>query len=123
MIRLVGIQRSEDAQQEFLLLQNQGSMRQLLRGHGILSENAIDCGALSAAWYQFPDDVFIPSGAFVMLRTGRGDGRWSRTKDGALIYLCFMNRDSSIWNETQDPLHVTHIQHTYKDCKETVLLR
>jgi hypothetical protein len=41
MIRIVGIERSSDAQNEFILLQNQGHMRAHLRGHAIIADKCL----------------------------------------------------------------------------------
>ena len=41
MIRIVGIQRAERPEEEFVLLQNQGGMRLNLRGHVILTDAAV----------------------------------------------------------------------------------
>lgn len=123
MIRLVGVSRSEQVAEEFVLLQNQGTMRQHLRGHAVVSETSLENGGMGQAWHLFADDEYIQSGCFVMLRSGTGAPRWSRTKDGAMIYITFMNRISPVWAGLPDPLHVMAIQHSYREARESVTVR
>lgn len=115
LIRIVGIQRSEAPNSEFVLLQNQGSRRVSLRGHAVLSEGAISTGDLSVGAHCFSEDEPIASGMYVMLVTGCGENRWGRTKDGATIYVCHMNRSKPIWHHFPGPLHVLAPQHTFTD--------
>jgi hypothetical protein len=72
VIRIVGLQRNESTTQEFILLQNQGSLRLSLRGHVIVSDAAIENSDLSFAAHAFNDDVQVPPGMYVLLSTGRG---------------------------------------------------
>lgn len=83
MIRIVGIQRSHFPQDEFVLLQNQGAIRLALRGHLLMTEEAIGRLSEKAAVHSFSDEAYIPAGAYVILKSGYGDPRWARTKDGA----------------------------------------
>lgn len=124
MIRIVGIKRCESPESEFILLQNQGGRRLPLRGHGVVSETALTTGDLSVAAHVMNEDELIPSGFFVMLVTGKGESRWSRTKDGAHVYMAFMNRPHSVWHNYPGPLHVFSTQHTYVErTSEPLLLR
>lgn len=123
VIRIVGLQRNESVAQEFVLLQNQGSLRLNLRGHIVVSENAITESDLTQAAHAFSDDVLIPPGMYVLLITGNGQSRWARTKDGALVYYAFMNRDSSVWNRYSCPVHLLCTQHTYSERPPALLLR
>jgi hypothetical protein len=111
MIRIVGIQRSEDPDREFVLLQNQGSRRVTLRGHGIVSEEAIETDGDAAFFLK--DDVLIPPGLYVLLKTGCGQNRWGRTKDGTNVYFCHMNRLEPVWMRVRGPVHVLAMQHSY----------
>lgn len=117
MIRIVGVQRSDRPEHEFVLLQNQGAMRACLRGHLILSERALGSGRLDLGSYLFNSDEPIPTAAYVMLRTGHGESRWIRSKDGALVYTLFAGLDRSLWS-TADSLHVLNTQHTYVERRE-----
>lgn len=115
MIRIVGIQRSEETSNEFILLQNQGSRRLTLRGHAVISEGALSTGDLSVGAHCFTEDEQLNSGMYVMLITGNGENRWGRTKDGATIYLCYMNRPRPIWLNFPGAVHVLAPQHTYTE--------
>jgi len=122
MIRIIGIQRHEDAQQEFVLLQNQGSMRVQLRGHVITSDAMID-HQVQNGLHIFGDDATIPPGMYVLLRTGQGQPKWGRTKEGALVFHAFMNRSHPVWIEGSGPLHLLAIQHSYTDRPATLSVR
>lgn len=113
MIRIVGLQRNELSTQEFVLLQNQGSLRLSLRGHMIVSDAAIETADLSFAAHVFNDDVQVPPGMYVLLATGRGCPRWTKTKEGALVYYAYMNRDSCVWDRVAGPLHILSTQHSF----------
>lgn len=115
MIRIVGLQRNESTAQEFVLLQNQGSLRLSLRGHLIVSDAAIESADLSFAAHAFNDDVQVPPGMYILLATGRGAPRWTRTKEGALVYYAYMNRDTAVWDRVAGPLHILNTQHTFAE--------
>ncbi len=123
MIRIVGLQRNESAAQEFVLLQNQGSLRLNLRGHLVLSEVAIDEGDLTNAAHIFNDEALIPPGMYVLLFTGAGTPRWARTKDGALVYYAFMNRSQPVWERCTGPVHLLSTQHSFSERPPALLLR
>lgn len=120
MIRIVGIQRSPDPYCEFILLQNQGSLREHLRGHALLREDALE-GRDAADMHIFTEDVIIPPGVYVLLHTGRGVSRWARSRDGALIYVAFMDRAESAWWGYSGPIHVLAPQHTYTERRESLV--
>lgn len=123
MIRIVGLQRNESVAQEFVLLQNQGALRLNLRGHLVVSETALDEGDLGHAAHVFADDVLIPPGMYVLLFSGKGVSRWARTRDGALVYYAFMNRDAAVWDRSNGPLHLLCTQHTFSERPPALLLR
>lgn len=123
MLRIVGLQRSETADYEFLLLQNQGSMRIQLKGHAILSESAVRSGDLSMGAHAFADDVFVAPGFYVVLTTGPGIPRWARTKDGAHVYHAYMFADAPVWSRVELPLHTMGSQHVYAERTEPLLVR
>lgn len=123
MLRIVGLQRSETADHEFLLLQNQGSMRIHLKGHAILSEGAVLTGDLSMGAYAFPDDVYVAPGLFVVLTTGAGNPRWARTRDGAHVYHAYMFKENPVWSRVELPLHTLGVQHVYCERTEPLLVR
>jgi len=121
MIRIVGIQRSPDPAAEFALLQNQGGLRLSLRGHAILREDALEAGDASRDMHFFTDEVIIPPGVYVLLHTGVGMPRWARSRDGALMYVAFMNREESAWHDCHGPIHVLATQHTFTERREALL--
>jgi hypothetical protein len=123
VIRIVGLQRSESTAQEFVLLQNQGSLRLSLKGHLVVSEAAIQASDLSFAAHAFSDDVQVPPGMYILLATGRGQPRWTKTKEGALVYYAYMNRDTCVWEQAAGPLHILSPQHTYTERQAPLLLR
>ncbi len=123
MIRIVGLQRNESASQEFVLLQNQGSLRLNLRGHLVVSDAAIENSDLSFAAHAFNDDVQVPPGMYVLLSTGRGTPRWTRTREGSLVYYAFMNRDACVWDRIVGPVHVLHPHHTFTERAPALMLR
>ncbi len=123
MIRIIGVQRNQTPNSEFILLQNQGSMRINIRGHAIVSDLSIDSIAGLANGHVFHDDIGVPPGMYVLLRTGFGEPRWGRTKEGALVYHAFMNRDQSVWGEGCGPIHVLSIQHSYVERPTPISIR
>jgi len=113
MLRIVGVERNSDSAQEFILLQNQGTMRVNLRGHGVVADEVLDVSGGAPGMYLFSDDVFIPSGAYVFLATGTTESRWQRTRDGNNIYRTSMQRPNSVWHHVPGTLHVLQIQHSF----------
>ena len=122
MLRIVGIQRHDVPEREFVLLQNQGSMRASLRGHVLLSESALETADLSFGAHAFTDDALIPPGMFVLLFSGSGEPKWGKTKDGMIVFHAYMNRPHTMWSRTSGPLHLLQRQHTYSEPKEPALL-
>jgi hypothetical protein len=123
MIRIVGIQRSNQPSEEFVILQNQGSLRIQLRGHVLVSELAVASGSFSAGAFIFSDDALIPAGMFVLLATGEGESRWARSKDGSLVFHTYMNRSEAVWEHTSNPIHLMNLQHSYTERPVGLLLR
>ena len=123
MIRIVGIQRNEVPEREFVLLQNQGSMRLNLRGHLVMSQSAIEGADLTMTAHAFADDVLVPPGMFVLLSTGYGEPRWAKTKDQQLVYYAFMGRAHTVWDRCSGPIHVLGTQHTFTERSPAMLLR
>jgi hypothetical protein len=117
MIRVIGIQRAETPAQEFVLLQNQGSMRTSLRGHVLMAESALAASGQGAALHAFADEVMIPAGMYVILGSGCGVPRWGRTKEGGLLYFAYMGRDRSVWTEL-GPLHLLNTHHSFVERRE-----
>lgn len=104
-------------------MQNQGGLRINLRGHLVVSDQSIASGDLCTGAHAFNDEALIPPGMYVLLFTGHGESRWARTKDSALVYYCYMNRDASVWESQTGALHVLATQHTYTERPPALLLR
>ena len=113
MIRIVGVQRNECPEQEFVLFQNQGTLRECLRGHVVLSEAALECGEKLGLSHVFRDEELIPSGMYVILYSGKGKPRWARTKENALVFFTYMEREESVWQNCPGPLHLLVKQHSF----------
>lgn len=113
MIRIVGVQRSDNIGQEFVLLQNQGSMRVNLRGHAVFAEGAINDGPNSAAWHVFSEDEHIMPGQYVLLRTCPVARHWTTTTEGQRVYHTSMGRLSSVWQHVPGSIHLLAPQHSF----------
>jgi hypothetical protein len=122
MLRIIGLQRADHAEQEFILLQNQGSMRVTLRGHSVLGEAAFVHGDLAGNGYAFSEDIQVPPGQYVILFTGTGISRWTKTKDNHMVYHVYMGRRAPFWSAQPLPLHLLAPQHTYTERAEPALL-
>lgn len=120
MLRIVGVQRSENPQEEFVLLQNQGHMRVSLHGHLLVAECAYQGVPLNRCAFAFSDDEFIPPSLFVILSTACGQPHWGRTKDGSYVFYTFMNRTAGFWNQCSLPLHILAPHHTFVDRSDRV---
>lgn len=114
MLRIVGIQRSNNVLEEFILLQNHSSMRMKLRGHVLMSEAYLSHYALNGI-LAFTDEELIHPGAFVLVHTGTGINRWAKTKQGALVYVCFAGSHQPLWNNAPGPIHILCTQHSYEE--------
>ncbi len=114
MLRIVGIQRSENVHEEFVLLQNHSSLRMKLRGHVIMSDAYLNHYALNGLCV-FTDEELIHPGAFVLVYSGTGINRWGKTKQGALVYICFAGSHQPIWQSAPGPIHILSTQHTYEE--------
>lgn len=122
MLRIVGVNRTEIVEKEFLLLQNHGSLRVSLRGHVVVAEGAVERGDLSESAHVFSDDESIPPGLYVLLSTGEGLAHWGKTKDGAQVYHAYAGRSSPLWACCDGPVHILSPCHSYVE-REPLLLR
>jgi hypothetical protein len=120
VIRIVGLQRSSSPQSEFILLQNQGALRLNLRGHMVMSESALSSDDLGDAVHLFRDDVVMGPGHYVLLITGCGQARWTKTKEQQLVYHTYMDREASVWTHEAGPMHILSAHHSYVDRREIV---
>lgn len=117
MIRIVGVQRDESEGREFVLLQNQGSMRTNLRGHAVVADCALDAGDVTGV-HLFADDVDVPPGQYVVLRTCPGEGHWADTGEGARVFHAYMGRHRAVWIDRPGPIRLLAPQHSY--CERSV---
>lgn len=112
MIRIVGVQRSSDVAEEFVLLQNQGSMRVNLRGHALISESSLRNADCASAIFV-TDDVDLMPGQYALIRTCSGNARWSHTPEGYHIFYSYAGKTESLWSCSRDTIHILSTQHSY----------
>ena len=122
MIRIVGVQRSDRVGQEFVLLQNQGSMRARLRGHAVVAEVALEDSEPLRAFHFFAEDADVLPGQYVLLRTCPGEPHTGRTTDGHQIFYAYMNRMTPVWNEARGAVHVLGTLHSHVERNCELLL-
>ena len=122
MIRIVGVQRSPNPAQEFVLLQNQGGLRLNLRGHVVMGDCEMHRSEHGEFMHVFRDEVQVPPGAFVLLHTGHGEPIWKRTKEQFMVYYTYMERLHSVWDRCEGPTHVLSLQHSFTERREALLL-
>lgn len=116
MLRIVGVQRGSRPEEEFILLQNQGSLRVLLRGHAILSDASDTLPArLASRMYAFTLDEKVLSGGFVLLSSTRGSDGWVKTKDGSQVLRVFANCDQVLWSDHPGTIMILAPQHVYPE--------
>jgi hypothetical protein len=123
VIRIVGVQRSAIPEKEFVLLQNQGSLRLKLRGHVLVSDASLEASDLSLGAHAFSDEELIPPGMFVLLFSGSGTPKWSKTKENQLVYYAYMNRRAPVWENVPGAVHILSTHHTYTERPPALLLR
>lgn len=114
MIRIVGVQRSDNLAQEFVLLQNQGNMRLNLRGYALIAESVIDDPAGVQEAYVISDSIDVPAGHHVAIRTGEGQSRWSH-REGYHVYHLFLGRSTPIWSRLPGDVHLLAPAHCYRE--------
>jgi len=122
MIRIVGVQRHEDISKEFILLQNQGSMRVNLKGHIVAVQSVLDGETPNDAIHFFNDDIDVLPGMYVLLRTCSGVSHWNHSQDAYSTYYGFMQRRTPIWFRQTGPMHIMAPQHTWVERKTEAAL-
>ena len=123
MLRIVGVQRHNLPDREFVLLQNQGSMRVGLRGHAVISESAFEDAHVCEVSHMFKDEIYVAPGLYVVLYSGFGTPGWRKSKDGTMVYHAYMESEAPIWSRCSLPLHLLTTQHSYVERGEPLLLR
>lgn len=88
-----------------------------------MSEDALENSDLRRFAHVFNDEALVPPGMYVVLYSGEGSAKWTKTKEGALVYYAYMNRDAPVWDRCATPLHVLNTQHTYAERGPALMLR
>lgn len=78
-----------------------------------MAEVCVEQGMALDCFHIFNEQEAIPPGAFVVLQTGPGEPKWTRTKDSSLAYYCYLNQPESVWDRRPGPLHILAINHTF----------
>lgn len=113
MVRIVGVQRSPRAEEEFVLLQNQGVLHANLRGYAVVADSQLGQEDGIPAMHIFCDDVDIPAGHFVLLRTCSVPHRWTVMSDGHRVYCAGMSRHGGVWDRCEGRLLLLKPQHSF----------
>ena len=122
MIRIVGVQPNENIGHEFVLLQNQGNMRANLMGHALVAESNLHDPPGLQTVFVINEDIFVPPGHHVAVRTCAGKSGWCHKHDGYHVYHFFLNRSSQLWEENAT-VHLLSPTHRFATKKvETVLV-
>ena len=122
MIRIVGVQRHDEVAREFVLLQNQGSMRINLKGHVVAAQSALDGDGKLEGVHIFTDDVDVQPGMYVLLRSCTGVGHWNHTHDRYSTYYGYMQRRLCVWLRHPGAVHVMAPQHKWIERKPEAAL-
>jgi hypothetical protein len=121
MLRIMAVQRSEDPQREYVLLQNHGSLRIALRGHMLADDCGLE-GANRDHMFVFTDDAQIPAMAYVLLVSGSGKDGWYQDSDARPVYCVYWNRKQAVWSQAADAIHLLHVIHTNKPRSEGLVI-
>lgn len=111
MLRILAVQRSDDAQREYVLLQNHGSLKVSLRGHLLTNDRGLD-DANAQNMYVFSEDAQIPAMAYVLLVTGTGKNGWYQDSDARPVYCVYWNKKQPVWSREEDAIHLLHVIHS-----------
>ncbi len=121
MLRIMAVQRSDDPQREYVLLQNHGSLRIALRGHMLADDGGLD-GPDRERMYVFADDAQIPAMAYVLLVSGAGKNGWYQDSDARPVYCVYWNKKQPVWSQAGDAIHLLHVIHTNKPRSEGLVI-
>lgn len=122
MIRIVGIQRHEDVTKEFILLQNQGSMRVKLRGHTLISDHSMDEPSGAQVAYCIRDDIYIQPGQYILVRTCSGEAKWDFKNEGYVTYCTYLRLSESAWQNSNGIIHILAPQHSLAEKQKATML-
>ncbi len=116
MLRIVGMQKSPNPENEFVLIQNQGSMRVRLKGHALLmapcSQNQAE---QQVSFFALLSEEKIFPGGFVLVSSGMGRDGYAKTVDGSQIVRIFCNQSQSLWSRFEGELSILAPQHTFSE--------
>lgn len=115
MVRIVGVQRSTRVLDEFVLLQNQGTLRVSMRGFALVSGVALDGD--DGSFSLLTDELDLHPGQYMLVRSCIGPSRWMQPEDGAPIYYHFLGHTRPVWGQEQEAVHLLAPQHTF--CERT----
>lgn len=121
MLRIVGVQRSQEPKSEFVLLQNQGILKVQLRGHLVVDEHTLMSSG-NERQFAFTDDEMIPAGCYVLLLTGEGINGWRLSADGSHVYHVYWNRKAPVWLHDSGTVHLLNVVHTNRPRAEGLLI-
>ncbi len=88
-----------------------------------MSQSALEGAELDSVAHAFSDDVLIPPGMYVVLSSGVGEPRWTKTKECQLVYYAYMGRRQPIWDRCSGPVHILCTQHTFAERAPAIILR
>ncbi|MES1228381.1 MAG: hypothetical protein ABUL72_06890 [Armatimonadota bacterium] len=120
MVRIVGVQRSDEVGQEFVLLQNQGSMRVSMKGYALVTEAAFS--GEEAPMCLLTEEVDLHPGMYMLVRSCIGPARWTKCGEGAPVYYAYLGRTKPLWGASHSPVHLLAPQHTYVERAEAMVV-
>lgn len=115
MLRIVGMQRSSDPEKEFVLVQNQGSMRIELRGHALMFIPDVNTSGAGVRFFPLLNSERVVPGGFVLISSGHGRDGLAKTIDGSQILRLFANQSKPLWSEESGNLSILATQHTFSE--------
>ncbi len=122
MIRIVGVQRHENVSEEFVLLQNQGSMKVNLKGHVVAAQCALDGDGGKDSIHIFCEEIDVLPGMYVLLRTCPGVGHWNHSHDRFSTYYSYMQNQVCVWMRHPGTVHVMAPQHSWVERRPEAML-
>jgi hypothetical protein len=117
----MAVQRSDDPQREYVLLQNHGSLRVDLKGHVLADDVGLEKSDRERM-HVFSSDAQIPAMAYVLLITGKGKDGWYQDNDARPVYCVYWNKSTPIWSARLDPIHLLNVIHTNRPRSEGLII-
>jgi len=88
-----------------------------------MSQSALEGADLGSVAHVFCEEERIPPGMYVVLSSGVGEPRWTKTKEGQMVYYAYMGRRTAVWDRCSGPIHVLSTQHTFATRAPSIVLR